>query len=42
MTLAPMTYQKGTDDLTGLTPPPEEVIPGLKILSTSIEHTLAK
>lgn len=36
------TFQKGTDDLTDLTPPPEEVIPRFKVLSESIEQTLAK
>lgn len=36
------TFQKGTDDLTTLTPPPEEVIPRFKVLSKSIKQTLAK
>lgn len=36
------TFQKGTDDLTGLTPPPEEVIPRFKALSESIEENLAR
>ncbi|WP_312679829.1 T6SS immunity protein Tli4 family protein [Stutzerimonas nitrititolerans] len=35
------TFQKGTDDLTELTPPPEEVIPRFKKLSESIENSLA-
>jgi hypothetical protein len=35
------TFQKGTDDLTDLTPPPEEVIPRFKVLSESIKQTLA-
>ncbi|MDA7086904.1 T6SS immunity protein Tli4 family protein [Pseudomonas sp. SA3-5] len=36
------TFQKGTDDLKDLTPPPEEVIPRFKVLSESIKQTLAK
>lgn len=36
------TFQKGADDLTTLTPPPEEVIPRFKVLSKSIKQTLAK
>ncbi|WP_339458200.1 T6SS immunity protein Tli4 family protein [Pseudomonas sp. EA_105y_Pfl2_R69] len=36
------TFQQGTDDLKDLTPPPEEVIPRFKVLSESIEQTLAK
>ncbi|WP_312910806.1 T6SS immunity protein Tli4 family protein [Stutzerimonas nitrititolerans] len=35
------TFQKGTDDLTELTPPPEEVIPRFRKLSESIENSLA-
>lgn len=35
------TFQKGTDDLTGLTPPPEEVIPRFKMLSESFKEALA-
>jgi len=35
------TFQKSTDDLTELTPPPEEVIPRFKKLSESIENSLA-
>lgn len=34
------TFQKGTDDLTDFTPPPEEVIPRLKALTETIEQTL--
>ncbi|HGV0167418.1 TPA: T6SS immunity protein Tli4 family protein [Pseudomonas aeruginosa] len=36
------TFQKGTDDLTDYTPPPEEVLPRLKALSQSIEQRLAR
>jgi hypothetical protein len=36
------TFQQGTDDLKDLTPAPEEVIPRFKVLSESIEQTLAK
>lgn len=36
------TFQKGTDNLTSLTPPPEEVIPRFRVLSESIKQTLAK
>jgi hypothetical protein len=35
------TFQKGTDDLTTLTPPPEEVIPRFKALSESLKASLA-
>jgi len=35
------TFQKGTDDLTELTPPPEEVIPRFRKLSESIVNSLA-
>ncbi|MGQ7960088.1 T6SS immunity protein Tli4 family protein [Pseudomonas sp. SP16.1] len=35
------TFQKGTDDLTELTPPPEEVIPRFKKLSESIKQRKA-
>lgn len=31
------TFQKGTDNLTELTPPPEEVIPRFNKLSESIK-----
>ena len=34
------TFQRGTDDLTELTPPPDEVIPRFKALSESLEETL--
>ncbi|PNG05222.1 hypothetical protein CXK94_20560 [Stutzerimonas stutzeri] len=34
------TFQKGTDDLTELTPPPEEVIPRFRKLSESIKEAL--
>ncbi|MCO1771476.1 hypothetical protein FA471_30665 [Pseudomonas aeruginosa] len=36
------TFQKGTDDLTDYTPPPEEVLPRLKALTRSIEQRLAR
>lgn len=36
MAVQVFTFQKGTDDLTELTPPPEEVIPRFKKLSESI------
>ena len=36
------TFQKGTDDLTELTPPPEEIIPRFKKLSESIRKDLVQ
>ncbi|KJU77285.1 hypothetical protein N619_22670 [Ectopseudomonas oleovorans] len=36
------TFQKGTDDLTELTPPPEEIIPRFKKLSESIREDLVQ
>ncbi|MHC9143012.1 T6SS immunity protein Tli4 family protein [Pseudomonas aeruginosa] len=36
------TFQKGTDDLTDYTPPPEEVLPRLKALTQSIDQRLAR
>ncbi|HIL23161.1 MAG TPA: hypothetical protein EYG20_07765 [Alcanivorax sp.] len=36
------TFQKGVDDLTEFTPPPEEVLPRWKALSKTIEVTLDK
>ena len=35
------TFQRGTDDLTELTPPPDEVIPRFRALSESLEEALA-
>ena len=35
------TFQRGTDDLTELTPPPDEVIPRFRTLSESMEEALA-
>ena len=34
------TFQRGTDDLTELTPPPDEVIPRFRALSESLEEAL--
>ncbi len=36
------TFQKGTDDLSDYTPPPEEVLPRLKALTQSIDQRLAR
>jgi hypothetical protein len=35
------TFQRGTDDLTELTPPPDDVIPRFRALSESLEEALA-
>ncbi|WP_339490367.1 T6SS immunity protein Tli4 family protein [Pseudomonas sp. EL_65y_Pfl2_R95] len=36
------TFKQGTDDLTGLTPPPEVLMPSLKALTKSMKQTLGE